>query len=291
MACPDPSLRGISLPRAHPCIAHYRPFTGAHNRTLPSGMAGSGGVRGTRAASGVDTNRSPGDALLGLRGGWPRRLPRARPVDFGPSAGGGDGVGGPAPQAGYRAADVQPGVHIHARARHRRRRLRRWAQGGARGCGARGAGHGVLLRPGPQGLRGHGHRHAVEGLVHGGGRSAVGRLRADHRQHERQHAAVHRHRRVHVHRPADAGHDLHGGGRPHRHGLHGDRDRRRARLPDRHHLHHRPGPRHRAHAHPAFRAARVRHQRGRPAPVRPAGRARQRQRRRRQPTTRAATPA
>src|SRR5262249_8691431 len=27
VGCPDPSLGGMSLPRAHPCIAHYRPFT------------------------------------------------------------------------------------------------------------------------------------------------------------------------------------------------------------------------------------------------------------------------
>src|SRR5580692_4764259 len=80
MVCPDPSLGGMSLPRAHPCIAHYRPFTGAHNRTPASEMAGSGAVRGSRDAAGIDTDGSRGDALLGLRIGCHRRLLRARPV-------------------------------------------------------------------------------------------------------------------------------------------------------------------------------------------------------------------
>src|SRR5215831_15238586 len=31
-----PSLGRMLLPRAHPCIAHYRPFPGAHNRTSPA---------------------------------------------------------------------------------------------------------------------------------------------------------------------------------------------------------------------------------------------------------------
>ena len=113
----------------------------------------------------------------------------------------------------------------------------------------------------------------------------------DHRQHQREHAAVHRHRRLHVHRPADQGHELHGQRGSHRHGLHGDRDRRPARLPADHHLHHRSRPRHRAHAHPAERPAGLRNQRGRAAPVRAAGRPRQRERWRRPAERRRATAA
>src|SRR5689334_11391742 len=70
MACPDPSLGGMSLPRAHPCIAHYRPFTGAHNQTPASPNGWFGGRAALQGAAGIDTNRSRGDALLGLRGGW-----------------------------------------------------------------------------------------------------------------------------------------------------------------------------------------------------------------------------
>src|SRR5689334_6744098 len=32
----DPSFGRMLLPRAHPCIAHYRPFTGAHNGIPPA---------------------------------------------------------------------------------------------------------------------------------------------------------------------------------------------------------------------------------------------------------------
>ena len=119
----------------------------------------------------------------------------------------------------------------------------------------------VVLRPRPQGLPGHSPQHRLEGLVHRRRRRAVRRLRADHRQHRRLDAAVHRHGRVDVHRPADAGPDLHRGGRRDRDGLHGHGDQRGARLPARHHLHHRPGPRHRAHAHPARAHARLVHRR------------------------------
>src|SRR6516162_5701851 len=45
MSCPDPSLGGMSLPRAHPFIANYRPFMGAHNRTPALEMAGPGSAR------------------------------------------------------------------------------------------------------------------------------------------------------------------------------------------------------------------------------------------------------
>ena len=68
---------------------------------------------------------------------------------------------------------------------------------------------------------------------------------------------------VHVHRPADPGHDLHGRRRSDRHGLHRHLDRRQARLPAGHHLHHRPGQRHRADEHPAAGPARLEHQPGR----------------------------
>ena len=42
------------------------------------------------------------------------------------------------------------------------------------------------------------------------GRRAVRRLLPDHRQHQRRDPAVRRHRRLDVHRSADARHDLHG---------------------------------------------------------------------------------
>ena len=73
---------------------------------------------------------------------------------------------------------------------------------------------------------------------------------------------------------------------PDRHGLHGDGDRCPARLPADHHVHHRPRPRHRAHAHAAERRTRLRDQGGRAAPVRAAGRPRERERRRRYPERR-----
>ena len=53
---------------------------------------------------------------------------------------------------------------------------------------------------------------ALEGLVHGRRRRAQRRLLPDQRQHQQRDAAVRRHRRQHVHRPADARHDLHGRG-------------------------------------------------------------------------------
>ena len=53
----------------------------------------------------------------------------------------------------------------------------------------------LALRPGPQGLPGHGAQHDVEGLVHGRRRRAVRRLLPDDRQHQRRDAAVRRHRR------------------------------------------------------------------------------------------------
>ena len=124
-------------------------------------------------------------------------------------------------------------------------------------------------------------QHRLEGLVHGGRRRPFRRVRADHRQHERRHPAVHRHRRRHLHRPANPRHDLHGGGRSLRNGLHGDRQRRQPRLPAGHHLHHRPGPGHGADADPAGEPAGIAHRGQQAAPVRAAGRARQRRRRRR----------
>ena len=71
------------------------------------------------------------------------------------------------------------------------------------------------------------------------------------RQHERPVAAVRRHRRLDVHRPAAARHDLHRQGRLDRHGLHRHRPQRAARLPAGDHLRRRPGPRHDPHAHHA----------------------------------------
>ena len=84
----------------------------------------------------------------------------------------------------------------------------------------------------------------LEGLVHGRERRALRRLLPDGRQHERRDAAVHRHRRLDVHRPPDARHDLHGRGRRRlrRHGVHGDRDGEERQVHDRDDVHHRPEP-------------------------------------------------
>ena len=83
--------------------------------------------------------------------------------------------------------------------------------GGSRGHRSRRSRGHVALRPGPQGLPRHGPQHHVEGLVHGRRRRALRRLLPDHRQHQRRDAAVRRHRRQHLHRPADPRHDLHRG--------------------------------------------------------------------------------
>ena len=107
-----------------------------------------------------------------------------------------------------------------------------------RAAGHRRAGRAVALRPRAQGLRRHRAQPTLEGLVHGRRRRAERRLLPDQRQHQQRDAAVRRHRRLDVHRPADARHDLHGPGarRPradlprHRHG------QERA-LQDRHRLH------------------------------------------------------
>ena len=66
----------------------------------------------------------------------------------------------------------------------------------------------VALRPRPQGLPRHRPQHDLEGLVHGRERRPQRRLLPDDRQHERRDAPVRRHRRRHLHRPADARHDL-----------------------------------------------------------------------------------
>ncbi len=86
------------------------------------------------------------------------------------------------------------------------------------------------LRPGPQGLRRHRPQRRLEGVVHRRRRRALRRLRADDRQHQRPHAAVRRHRRPQLHRPPEPRPDLHGQQRPLRHGVHGGRHQRRARL-------------------------------------------------------------
>ena len=68
----------------------------------------------------------------------------------------------------------------------------------------------VALRPGPQGLPGHGSEHGVEGLVHGRRRDPERRLLPDRRQHQRRDPPVHRHGRRDVHRPPGSRHDVHG---------------------------------------------------------------------------------
>ena len=123
-----------------------------------------------------------------------------------------------------------------------------------------------LLRPRPQGLRRHGSQHRLQGVVHRRRRRAVGHLLADRRRDQRPHPPVPGHRRAQLHRPPDAGHDLQGPPRLHRHELHGPRhtDRRRPPLQHHDHLHRRPGARCRADARalrraprrPAVRAAR-----------------------------------
>ena len=93
----------------------------------------------------------------------------------------------------------------------------------------------VALRPGTQGLPRHGPQLDLEGVVHGRERRPQRRLLPDDRQHERRDAPVRRHRRIDVHRPPDARHDLQGRGGPGdgRYGLQGDRDREERQVQDR----------------------------------------------------------
>ena len=102
-------------------------------------------------------------------------------------------------------------------------------------------GRALALRPRAQGLPRHRPQHDLEGLVHGRERRPQRRLLPDDRQHERRDAPVRRHRRLHVHRPADARHDLHGrgGAQRRRDGVHGDGDGEERQVPDRDRLRHR----------------------------------------------------
>ena len=110
-------------------------------------------------------------------------------------------------------------------------------------------GRAVALRPGAQGLRRHRAQPTLEGLVHGRRRRAQRRLLPDQRHHQQRDAAVRRHRRLDVHRPADARHDLHGpGARRPRADLPRHRDGQERPLPDRHRLPDRPVAPDRAHA-------------------------------------------
>ena len=144
---------------------------------------------------------------------------------------------------------------------------------------ARRARRAELLRPRPQGLRRHRPQHDLPGLVHGGRRRPVGHLLAQRGRHQRPHAPVRRDRRQHVHRSADAGHDLPRGARSDGHVLHDRRLQQRPPLLHHHHLHRRPGTRRRAHAHALPRPV------GRPG-LRDAGPAGRRDRRRGQPERR-----
>src|SRR5262249_61168907 len=67
VACPDPSLGGMSLPRAHPCIAHYRPFTGGTQSDTTFGNGGGGGGTPTPAPAGPPGRGGP--AARGTGGG------------------------------------------------------------------------------------------------------------------------------------------------------------------------------------------------------------------------------
>ena len=152
-------------------------------------------------------------------------------------------------------------------------------------AGRRRAGRAVALRPRAQGLRGHRAQHDLEGLVHGRRRRAQRRLLPDQRQHQRRDAAVHRHRRLELHRPADARHDLHGQGdrRPRADLPRDDHGQERA-LQDRHRLHDRPVAPDGAHP---LEVRRAEGQAVGLPPLRPPRPDAQRQRRRRQrPTTR-----
>ena len=81
----------------------------------------------------------------------------------------------------------------------------------------------------------------LEGLVHGRRRRAERRLLPDQRQHQQRDAAVRRHRRLDVHRPADARHDLHGpGARQPSADVPRDGEGQERPLPDRHRLPDRP---------------------------------------------------
>ena len=140
----------------------------------------------------------------------------------------------------------------HRSCRGGARPVGRHPRGDQRGDTGRRAGRARVaepLRPGPQGLRRHRPQRRLEGVVHRRRRRALRRLRADHRQHERPHAAVRRHRRPQLHRPPEPRPDLHGQQRPLRHGVHGGGHQRRPRLHPHHPLRHRPGPRQRRHAH------------------------------------------
>ena len=97
---------------------------------------------------------------------------------------------------GHVHATTRPRTSCRSRSPRRRR--------------ARLARRALALRPRAQGLPRHRAQHDLEGLVHGRGRRAERRLLPDGRQHERRDAAVRRHRRLDLHRPADARHDLHG---------------------------------------------------------------------------------
>ena len=102
----------------------------------------------------------------------------------------------------------------------------------------------VALRPGAEGLPGHRAQPILEGLVHGCERRPQRRLLPDDRQHERRDAPVRRHRRLDLHGPADAGHDVQRGGSARSGGAglqdHGTGEERQ--VPDRDRVHHRPEP-------------------------------------------------
>ena len=115
--------------------------------------------------------------------------------------------------------------HVHLRRDVARSHDRRREPAGRPGRPRRA----VALRPRAQGLPRHRPQHDLEGLVHGRERRPERRLLPDGRQHERRDPPVRRHRRLDVHRPANARHDLRGrgGSRQRRHGLQGHGDARR----------------------------------------------------------------
>ena len=188
--------RGMKVLTALGSLRHRSPRT--RKRTPPNGDTSSA-VAGTRAARRV---RSPfgsrcrfrvraqpaGSAQTRIRTRFTMKRSSRRPAVLATAAAALVVVCG--------ALQFQPASAAPAAAVAPHRRLRR-------------PGRRLVLRSRAQGLPGHRREHDLEGLVHGRGRRPVGRLRAHRRQHERRDAAVRRHRRLDLHRPADPRHDLH----------------------------------------------------------------------------------
>ena len=136
----------------------------------------------------------------------------------------------------------------------------------------------VALWAGSQRLRRHRPQHIVEGVVHRGRWRALRRVLPDDRQHEHRDPAVHRHRRLDLHRPADPRHHLHREVARRQRDVVPDHEHRQERqVHARHRLPHGPTPQQRGDGDNAQAGTR----RQEPQGLRADGRDRQRQRRRR----------